>query len=103
MLEKIKEEIEDWEYYELKELQKELLGGSTNLVKIVGRKVKDLEQDTGCICPVCNSAIDSSKPATFTLIFGPNNINKKISFCALDCLQYFISQLKELKKEEVER
>jgi hypothetical protein len=101
MYDKIKEEIEDWEYHELKELQKELVSGSHNLVKMVGRKIKDYEQDTGCICPVCSSVIDSSKPATFTLIFGPKNLKKKASFCAVDCLQYFILRLKELNKTEV--
>ncbi|MBW2992449.1 hypothetical protein KY345_04495 [Candidatus Woesearchaeota archaeon] len=100
MLDKIKEEIEDWEYHELKELQKELTSGSNDLNRIISRKIKDFEQDTGCICPVCNSVIDSSKPESFTLIFGPKNLKKKASFCAVDCLQYFISKLKKVKEVE---
>lgn len=101
MLEKIKEEIEDWEYHELKELQKELKNGGNSISKLIGRKLKDFEQDTGCICPVCNSVIDQTKSTTFTLIFGPKNLKKKASFCAFDCLQYFVSKLKELNKTEV--
>lgn len=100
MLEKIKQKIEDMEYYELKELQKEVKNGSNNLSRIIGKKIKEFEQDTGSVCPVCNSVIDESLPTTFTLIFGPGSIRKKASFCAFDCLQYFISSLKEVKEVE---
>lgn len=103
MLEKIRNTIEDWEYHELKEFQKEVKNGSQNLCKVVGRKLKEYEQDTSLICPICNSVIDSSKSTTFTLIFGPKNLKKKASFCAFDCLQYFVSKLKELNKAEVKQ
>ena len=103
MFEKIKDDIESLEYHELKELQKEILRGSQNITKIVSRKIKEYEQDTGCICPVCNSVIDSSKPASFTLIFGPKNLKKKTNFCAVDCLQYFVSNLKHNNIKETEK
>lgn len=103
MLEKINEEIQDWEYHELKELQKEFKNGSQALSKIVSKKIKEYESETGNICPVCNSIINNTKPESFTLIFGPDNLKKKASFCALDCLQYFISRLKEFSKKKVEQ
>jgi len=103
MFEKIKDEIESLEYHELKELQKEIARGSQNISKIITRKVREYEQDTGCICPVCSSIIDSSKPASFTLIFGPKNLKKKVNFCAIDCLQYFVSNLKHTAIKEADK
>jgi hypothetical protein len=103
MLDRMKDGIRDLEYLELKELQKELTSGSQNLVKAVRGKIKEYEQDTGCICTVCSSVIDSSKSLTFTLIFGPRNLKKKASFCAVDCLQYFVLRLKEINKKEVKQ
>jgi hypothetical protein len=32
------------------------------------------------------------------LIFGPKDFRKKASFCALDCLEYFIEKIKKEKK-----
>ena len=41
MFEKIKDDIENLEYHELKELQKELFRGSQNITKMVNRKIKE--------------------------------------------------------------
>ena len=97
MLDKIKEGISNLEYFELKELQKELSNGSQTLSRLVSSRIHNMEKDTGCICPVCSSVIDPSKKDSFTLIFGPNNLKKKVSFCAIDCLQYFISKSKQVE------
>ena len=83
------------DYPELKSLQKDLYCGNKSLA--IKSKIKHLEKnksDNQSLCPVCGTEMESTK-SKFTLIFGTTGFKKKAIFCEIDCLQFFISQLKE--------
>ena len=93
---RIKEIIERMGYEELLELQKKLNSGEFEYeVKDLVERKKHLEQSK--VCPVCNSKITEG---SLTLFFGPPDFRKRASFCALDCLEYFINQIKTSRREE---
>jgi hypothetical protein len=82
---------------DLVKIQKDLEAG--NLYHLVKKKLDDINSAKfNKVCPVCNSTINEE---CFTLVFGPKDFRKKASFCAFDCLEYFINQLKEQRKKEI--
>ncbi len=73
---------------ELMLIKKELDDG--NLARIVTQKIRELrEANLNKVCPVCQSPTDED---SITLIFGPRGLKKKASFCAVDCLEYFLKR-----------
>ncbi len=86
--------IDEMDEHELAMIKRDLEIGS--LQKIVTQKILDKkEEDWNKVCPVCHSPITDT---SMTLIFGPPDLRKKASFCAVDCLEYFIGRLKDQKK-----
>lgn len=52
--------------------------------------------DDNKVCPTCHN-----KPPADALVlqFGPSDLRKQVYCCAMDCLEYFLRQLKKSKKE----
>ncbi|MBU1198631.1 MAG: hypothetical protein KKF46_04360 [Nanoarchaeota archaeon] len=68
-----------------------------NIEKLINKKLLEKREEySNQICPVCQS---DNMEEGFTLIFGPKGLRKKASFCALDCLEYFLQKLKADKKQ----
>jgi len=86
--------IDKLDQEDLEKIQKDFEEG--HLQKLVRKKLDEfVVQDRNKVCPVCNSPIVEEN---FTLVFGPKDFRKKASFCAFDCLEYFINQLKQQQK-----
>lgn len=78
---------------DLKLIKKDLETG--NIEKLINKKLQEkIEADFNKVCPVCNIPIGEEN---LTLVFGPKGLKKKASFCALDCLEYFLDRLKQEK------
>ena len=93
-MEKLRQGIASLNYNELKIMEKDLKKGAPVIKSLIKRRINQLEtQDTG-ICAGCGS----KEHLQFTLIFGPEDFKKKASFCAMDCLEHFILQLRELNR-----
>jgi hypothetical protein len=89
--------VEQLSYQELKEIQKDIYDG--NISYLIKQKLSSIEK-TGkgpaSYCPVCSGEIKADL-AKYQLVFGPEGLRKRASFCEIDCLEYFISELKELE------
>lgn len=84
---------------ELELIKKDLEEG--HIEKLINQKINEKrERDFNKVCPVCQTPIDED---SLTLIFGPKGLKRKASFCALDCLQYFVNKIKEEKAQGEER
>ena len=89
---------------ELHLAKRELDAGS--LAKLITERINEKNADSwNNICPVCHTPIEEE---SMTLIFGPSGLRKKASFCATDCLEYFLQRIKQQKqvhklKEEEEQ
>lgn len=90
---KLAKMIDDLDEEELRLIKKDLEQG--NIERLINNKLQEKnEADFNKVCPVCQAPI---KEESVSLIFGPKELRKKASFCALDCLEYFINQIKVKK------
>jgi hypothetical protein len=86
--------IESLDEEDLRLIKQDLEAGS--IEKLINHKIREQKQaDYNKVCPVCQTPIDEE---SLTLIFGPKGLRKKASFCAIDCLEYFIERIKREKK-----
>lgn len=82
---------------DLKLIKKDLEEG--NIEKLINKKLQEKrEEDFNKVCPVCQTPI---REESLTLMFGPKGLRKKASFCALDCLEYFLNRIKQEKEKKV--
>ena len=95
---RVKEMIENLDYDELIKVKKDIDCGSIHLKKLIENKITDKEKEHNIECSVCGKQVDPNSTTTFTLIFGPDGFKKKATFCAEDCLHYFLATLKEIKE-----
>ncbi len=86
----VKDIINVVEYDELLNIQKDLNSGGVHLKNLVEGKLKEHQKEHSKICSVCSNDIKPESTENYTLVFGPESFRKKASFCALDCMEYFI-------------
>lgn len=96
MKHKLKEAIKEWNYEELRAFEKEMNIGGREIKKVLWERMREMENSTK-FCTTCFSELDPYE-TTFTLIFGPEDFRKKASFCAVDCLEYFLTHVKDIEK-----
>ena len=87
------------EHYELVKLKQEMENGNLDVEKEVQENVKEIEKKHSKFCTTCSNTLNLYNTNNYTLILGPEDFRKKASFCGLDCLEYFIIKLKQMKKE----
>jgi hypothetical protein len=98
---KINEALENIEEQELYRLQDDLASGAELLKRIVSDRIKRIEKAKSGICVTCGNNLEEH-PRSYTLVFGPDGFRKKAGFCELDCLEYFLANLKKLKGDKNE-
>ena len=86
---KIVEVIESLSYEELQELSQKVKNGEFR--KILHSKISERENEHQKVCTNCLADL-GGKDYAYTLIMGQPDFRMKASFCALDCLQYFLSK-----------
>jgi hypothetical protein len=87
--------IHSLDYEDLQQLKYELSSGNTQLIQLINRKIEDKEKHHGTVCTTCAASIDPRSRHNYTLVFGPIDFRKRASFCAVDCLQYFLVKMKK--------
>ena len=91
---RIRDLIPGLDYNDLLKLKKDLKTGGFHLLREVDKEIKKKQSENQKICATCHNEIDLNNPKVFTIIFGPAGFKKKASFCARDCLDYFVKNLK---------
>lgn len=100
---KVKEVIEFLDYEELLKLKRDLDNGGTHLLKLVDSQIKKIELSHEVFCSDCGAKLDKNRASNYTLVFGPHDFMKKASFCGIDCMEHFISKLKNMKNGSSDR
>ena len=95
---RFKQFLNSLEHYELVKLKQQLEKGNFDVVKEIQKKIKEHEKNHANYCATCSNDLDPFNTNNYTLLFGPEDFKKKASFCGLDCLEYFLLNLKQLKK-----
>lgn len=94
--------IEILDYNELMRFKGDLDSGAITVKKLLEEKIKKKLKEHEKICATCSGTLSFYKSNNYTLVFGPHDFKKKASFCGLDCLEYFILKLKEMKSSPKE-
>ena len=90
MIEKIRKGIDNMDYNDLI-MEQELKKGAPILKTLIQQKIQEIETKHTGICANCGN----KNNLNYTLIFGSEDFKKKASFCGVDCLEYFLVQLKK--------
>ena len=99
---KFNELLEKLDYADLARLQKDLHSGGADLKRMVNEKVRHAVENQSRICVTCGTAINPFNINDYSLVFGPHDFKKRASFCALDCLEYFLRGLKKTAPEQTQ-
>ena len=90
------------DYNELMRFKTDLDSGALTLKKLLEENIKKKLKEHEKICATCSNTLNFYKTNNYTLVFGPDDFKKKASFCGLDCLEYFIIKMKEMKEKPKE-
>ena len=102
MSKKVSEIVAMLNYEELIDLQRDLFGGGTTIRQVVSNRIKEVNDSQTRVCATCGSTVNLSLNHEYTLIFGPKDLKKRASFCAVDCLEYFFVQLKQISEKRLQ-
>lgn len=101
MKHKFKEFLENLDYNEVLDFKKQVKAPNSTIKEVLNNHIDVIERMNSRICATCGNKLDLNTK-NLTLHFGPEDFKKKASFCAFDCLEFFLQQLKqiEMKKEK---
>ena len=102
MSRKFEEVMDILDYNELMRFKNDLDSGGITTKKLLEEKIKMKLKEHEKICATCSSELKFYRASNYTLVFGPDDFKKKASFCGLDCLEYFILKMKEMKSRPKE-
>ena len=102
MAKKVSDVVGMLNYEELIDLQRDLFGGGTQFKQLVTNKIKEINESQTKICATCGSAVNLRENYEYTLIFGPKDLKKRASFCAVDCLEYFFTSMKRIADKRLQ-
>ena len=97
MSRKFEEVIDILDYNELMRFKNDLDSGAITLKRLLEERIKKRLREHEKVCAACSNDLNFYKTNNYTLIFGPDDFKKKASFCGLDCLEYFIIKMKEMR------
>lgn len=102
MSKKVSEIVAMLNYEELVDLQRDLFGGGTTIKQVVNNRIKEVNDSQTRVCATCGNTVNLSLNHEYTLIFGPKDLKKRATFCAVDCLEYFFVQLKQISEKRLQ-
>ena len=97
---RFEEVIDILDYGELMRFKNDLDTGAVTLKKALEEKIKKKLKEHEKVCATCSNTLNFYKTNNYTLVFGPDDFKKKASFCGLDCLEYFINKMKDMKTKK---
>ncbi len=96
MKRRLREVVDLLEYEELLRIKDDINKGGDAVRILVDNKIKEEIKKRNEFCAVCANKIDHESATKFSLVFGPQELERKVSFCAIDCLEYFLNELKKV-------
>ena len=96
----LKKFLDSLEHYELVRLKQQIEKGSLDIEKEIGESITEHERKHAKFCATCSNSLDPYNTNNYTIVFGPDDFRKKASFCGLDCLEYFLTNLKRIKRRD---
>ncbi len=96
---KIRELIDKVDLDDLQKMKKDISNGGFHITNLIDNEIKTQENKHKKTCSTCSINIDQYSTNNYTLIFGPSDFSKKATFCGIDCMEYFLNNIKKVKCE----
>jgi len=93
----LKDVLEGLDLDDLNKMKRDISSGGSHMMKILDAKIETKLKEQDMSCSVCGGQIEPNNLNNFTLIFGPHDFQRKATFCAVDCLEYFLTKLKGIR------
>lgn len=90
------------DYNELMRFKTDVDSGAVAVKRLLEEKIKMRMKEHEKVCVTCSNNLNFYRSNNYTLVFGPDDFKRKASFCGLDCLEYFILKMKEMKSRPKE-
>ena len=90
------------DFRELVKLRSDIDSGAIYLRQIVEENIREKKEKHNKFCMPCGNRVNPYLPSNFTLVIGAEDDQRKASFCALDCIQYFLEHANKVQEEEVQ-
>ena len=90
MKSKLQDILRELSYEELKELEMDINSGSAKFKEVLWQRMRELSNNEK-FCIVCFSKLNGNR-------IELSHKSKRISFCAADCMQSFLSYTKKAEK-----
>ena len=97
---RFEELLEGLDYNELMRFKTDIDGGALQVKRILEDSIKKKLKEHEKVCSTCSNMLNFYKANNYTIVFGPDDFKKKASFCGLDCLEYFVIKLKDMKSRK---
>lgn len=98
---RMKNLLQKMEDVELWHLKKDLHAEDSAMHDLIEEELRYRAQDHKKMCVACGNSLMGTNQ--FTLLFGPEGLKKRASFCGLDCLDQFTQKLREHKYGQQEK
>lgn len=95
---KLKDFVDALDFDELRRLKEDLDRGGIAISTLVNAKIEEKHLEHGKFCATCFAELDMLKSRSFTLVFGSPDFRKRASFCAVDCMEYFLASIKNVRQ-----
>ena len=102
MKHKFKEFLENLDYNDLLEFQKQMKEKGSDMRTVLDNHIDVVERMSSRVCATCGNELNANTK-NLTLHFGPEDFKKKASFCAFDCLDFFMEQLKSIEMKKIKQ
>lgn len=96
MTNNVKKAIDALQTNDLIYMQRDLFNGGSKLRAMVTDKIREIAEAEKSVCATCGNVIEIEKAENFSLTFGPPDMKKKAFFCATDCIEYFLVNVKKI-------
>ena len=90
------------DYDELMRFKNDIDTGAITLKKLLEQRIKQKLKEYEKICATCSNNLNFYNSSNYSLLFGPDDFKKKASFCGLDCLEYFIIRMRDMRMKPKE-
>ena len=67
-------------------------GQGKRTAELVRKRLRQLKREQQKVCVTCGKMLEP-EDKKYTLLIGPDSFLKRASFCAIDCLDYFLKHL----------
>lgn len=93
---RLKDMLDKIEHQDLVNMKQDVISGGVYLLNLLNEAIEKNEKEHCCSCSNCTNEIDPKSTDTLTVMFGPNGFKKKATFCAKDCMDYFMQKLETI-------